>query len=111
MSEKYYLLSARNGKDHFVKERIDWYSQFTLCGKETRGVCSEYNYDDRAVTCKRCMTKAGFIKKLRSANSPSSPGVIGYNQTIYTVLKRFVIGLEIFDVGDEIDGERYDHSR
>jgi len=108
---RYYILSARNGKDHFVKEKIDWYSQLTLCGKDTKGICTDNQYDDRAVECKRCMTKAGFIKKLRSANSPSSPGVIGYNQTIYTVLKRFIHGLEIFDIGDEIDGDRYDHSR
>ena len=106
----YYILSARNGKDHFVDERIDWYSQITLCGKNTRGMCTDNKYEDKAVECKKCMTKAGFIKKSHSTNSKSEPGIIGYNQTIYTVIKSFSYGNKDYQVGDLIDGDRYNHA-
>lgn len=106
----YYILSARKGKDHFVVDRIDWYAQKTLCGQDTRGVCTDNQYENRAVGCKKCMVKGGFISVSHQANSKSEPGIIGYNQTIYKALKEFNYGQDSFQPGDLIPGDRYNHS-
>tara|TARA_Y100000004_G_scaffold121754_1_gene136913 strand:- start:57 stop:434 length:378 start_codon:yes stop_codon:yes gene_type:complete len=121
------LFSARTGKDHFVdSDKVrDWFSQVTICGRELRGsIPSKDAVEKHGVTivqrtgvnCMNCMTKAGLVKKNRTTGTKSSPGVIGYTQTTYEVVKpfrRMEINRNLVNYlpGDLITGEAYDRAR
>jgi len=112
------LFSARTGKDHFVaNDKVkDWLSQETICGKELRGSIPSRDAEDKGVNCMNCMTKAGLVKKVKTDGPKSSPGVIGYTQTTYEVVKPFT-RMEVnrhlvqYVPGDLITGEAYDRAR
>jgi hypothetical protein len=103
---EYYILSARNGKEHFVQDRLDWFAQDTICGQFVRGTTTEKKYT-KSVSCKKCMTKAGYIKKEETVGPESSAGVIGYRVTMYRVLKEF----DNNKVGDIVEGDTYNRER
>lgn len=112
------LFSARTGKDHFVaSDKVrDWFSQVTICGRELRGSIPSKDAEDRGVNCMNCMTKAGLVKKNKTTGTKSSPGVIGYTQTTYEVVKPFTRmeinrNLVSYIPGDLITGEAYDRAR
>ena len=105
----YYILYGRQ-KNHFSSETIDWYSQKTICGSTVRGKVSEKKYDDTAVDCTRCMTKAGFIKKQANVGSASEPMKVGYSQTEYKVLRPYTLGHNTYNVGDVFWGVAYNHA-
>ena len=116
------LFSARTGKNHFVaSDKVkDWYSQETICGRELRGSIPSRDVEKfghtTGVSCMNCMTKAGLVNKNRTTGTKSSPGVIGYTETTYEVVKPFT-RMEInrnlvnYIPGDSITGEAYDRAR
>ena len=116
------LFSARTGKDHFVdSDKVkDWFSQETICGRELRGSIPSRDAEEHGVRtgvrCMNCMTKTGLVKKNKTTGSKSSPGIIGYTQTTYKVLKPFTRmetnrKLVTYIPGDLITGEAYDRAR
>ena len=111
--EEFYIFSSRNGKTHFSNENLDWYAQNTLCSPTNliKGHNSSEKYDDKSVDCKKCMVLGGFLKKLKTIGTESSPGIIGYSLTIYKVIKPFAEGSNQFEIGEEIQGDMYDRKR
>lgn len=113
------LFNAKTGVTHFLDESVelDWFSQDLFCGaKNVRGFVSKKSAESIGVDCMKCMTKAGYVKKESTTGLASSPGLIGFRQTNYIVVKSFdrlETGRKLisYEPGDTITGKTYDRAR
>lgn len=113
------IFKAKTGVTHFLDESVelDWFSQDLFCGaKNVRGFVSKKSADSIGVDCMKCMTKAGYVTKEKTTGLESSPGLIGFRQTIYRVqvsFDRLEAGrrLKNYLPGDTITGKTYDRAR
>jgi len=113
------IFNAKTGVTHYLDESVelDWFSQDLFCGaKNVRGFVSKKSAESIGVDCMKCMTRAGYVTKEKTTVVDSSPGLIGFRQTVYKVVASFdrlEAGRKLisYEPGDTITGKTYDRAR
>jgi len=113
------IFNAKTGVSHYLDESVelDWFSQDLFCGaKNVRGFVSKKSAESIGVDCMKCMTRAGYVTKEKTTGVDSSPGLIGFRQTVYKVVASFdrlEAGRKLisYEPGDTITGKTYDRAR